>query len=602
MRRTTQFFHHRRIPVCADICRALRVLGVGMLVAASAGSGRSVAQGLNTEEKEIETIRGTVVNSITHEPIGRALVYSMDNRFAMMCDAGGHFEFKIPRAKNEAENGNGSGVVFYAGNGSQYRRTGGPNVLMARKPGFLSDEGAQQVNLPDTAEQEVTIPLVPEGLVVGRVNLPTAEVTENLQVELYRRQIQDGREVWNSAGTVQTRSNGEFRFAELSAGIYKVFTHEEIDRDPMTFNPRGQLYGYPPVYYPSSNDFATASAFRVTAGATVSVNLSPTRREYYPVKLGVLNPPQGAGLQIEVWPQGHPGPGYSLGYNPEEQAIVGILPDGSYTIQAAAFGPKLVSGQINFNVRGGGANGASLNLVPGGSIRVELKQEFTSPETSSQWASVQENGKPVSPSQMILRSMQVTLFPLDESHGGHAFGARRPESPNDDSVQIENVRPGSYRVQVNSPLGYVASVSSGGTDLLHNPLVVPLGGTSSPIEITLRDDGGVLEGTIENWQTETPGRKINQPGQRPSSVYLLSTTASGAQPLIGWVSQDGSFSVQQIPPGTYRAIAFDRQPLELEFTNEEAMKKYEAKSQVIEFGAGERKQLRLPLNSASDRE
>jgi hypothetical protein len=66
------------------------------------------------------------------------------------------------------------------------------------------------------------------------------------------------------------------------------------------------------------------------------------------------------------------------------------------------------------------------------------------------------------------------------------------------------------------------------------------------------------------------------------------------------MSQDGSFSVQQIPPGTYRAVAFDRQPEELEFRNEEAMKKYEAQSQVIEFGAGERKQLRLPLNSASD--
>jgi hypothetical protein len=38
----------------------------------------------------------------------------------------------------------------------------------------------------------------------------------------------------------------------------------------------------------------------------------------------------------------------------------------------------------------------------------------------------------------------------------------------------------------------------------------------------------------------------------------------------------------------------------LEFTSEEVMKKYEAKSQMIEFEAGERKQLRLPLNSTSE--
>ena len=48
---------------------------------------------------------------------------------------------------------------------------------------------------------------------------------------------------------------------------------------------------------------------------------------------------KGLGFQIEVWPQGHPGPGYSLGYNQDEQSIVGMLPDGNYTIHAKAFGP-----------------------------------------------------------------------------------------------------------------------------------------------------------------------------------------------------------------------------------------------------------------------
>jgi hypothetical protein len=295
MRLARQFPNPRRILIYANIRRTMRGIGAGVLIAASAGSWRSVAQGLNAEEKETETIRGTVVNSVTHEPIGRALVYSPDNRFAMMSDAGGRFEFKIPRAKNEPEAQHASGMMAYYDSGDpQHYRISSSIALMARKPGFLMDENSREGAAPNEAGQEVTIQLVPEALVVGLVSLPTADGTDQLQVELYKRLIQDGREVWNSAGTVQTRSNGEFRFAELAAGTYKVFTHEEIDRDPLTFNPRGQLYGYPPVYYPSSNDFATASAIRVTAGATVNVNLSPTRREYYSVKLGVLNPPQGA--------------------------------------------------------------------------------------------------------------------------------------------------------------------------------------------------------------------------------------------------------------------------------------------------------------------
>jgi hypothetical protein len=189
---------------------------------------------------------------------------------------------------------------------------------------------------------------------------------------------------------------------------------------------------------------------------------------------------------------------------------------------------------------------------------------------------------------------------LDELGGGGGAWAKPPTNPDEDSLLIENVRPGHYRVQVSTGIGYVASVNAGGADVLHNPLVVPPGGTSSPIEITLRDDGGTIDGTIENWRAETEGRKINLPGQRPSCVYLVPVTGSTGQPPIAWISLEGDFSFQQIAPGTYRAIAFDRQPGELEFRNEEAMKKYETKSQVVEVNAGQKVQLRLQLNATGE--
>jgi hypothetical protein len=47
MRLTTQFLNQRLILLYADIYRAMRVLCAGVLLAASAGSGRSVAQGLS---------------------------------------------------------------------------------------------------------------------------------------------------------------------------------------------------------------------------------------------------------------------------------------------------------------------------------------------------------------------------------------------------------------------------------------------------------------------------------------------------------------------------------------------------------------------------
>ena len=44
-------------------------------------AGQGFAQNPQPENQP-NTVRGTVVNAVTHEPIGRALVYSPDNRYA----------------------------------------------------------------------------------------------------------------------------------------------------------------------------------------------------------------------------------------------------------------------------------------------------------------------------------------------------------------------------------------------------------------------------------------------------------------------------------------------------------------------------------------
>src|SRR5438132_6276909 len=49
-------------------------------------------------------IHGTVVNAVTRQPIGRALVYSPDDRFGTLTDGEGNFEFNLPKVEN-----NGSG-------------------------------------------------------------------------------------------------------------------------------------------------------------------------------------------------------------------------------------------------------------------------------------------------------------------------------------------------------------------------------------------------------------------------------------------------------------------------------------------------------------
>src|SRR5437763_16727765 len=60
-----------------------------------------IAQAAESDGSETETLRGTVVNSVTQAPIPRALVYSADNRYAVLTDGDGHFEFSVPKSASE---------------------------------------------------------------------------------------------------------------------------------------------------------------------------------------------------------------------------------------------------------------------------------------------------------------------------------------------------------------------------------------------------------------------------------------------------------------------------------------------------------------------
>ena len=75
--------------------RAVVVL-VSLLATGSVFAVRAVAQEQQFPPRP-SSIRGTVINGVTHEPIARALVYTQDNRFAAWSDSDGHFEYPLPK-------------------------------------------------------------------------------------------------------------------------------------------------------------------------------------------------------------------------------------------------------------------------------------------------------------------------------------------------------------------------------------------------------------------------------------------------------------------------------------------------------------------------
>jgi hypothetical protein len=75
---------------------------------------------------------------------------------------------------------------------------------------------------------------------------------------------------------------------------------------------------------------------------------------------------------------------------------------------------------------------------------------------------------------------------------------------------------------------------------------------------------------------------------------------SGGQFSVAWVSPDGKFQLQQLPPGAYRVLAFDRQQPDLEYASDEVMGQYDSMAKVIRVVSSQKEHLRLPLITASE--
>jgi hypothetical protein len=573
-----------------------------------------------------DTIDGTVVNSVTREGIPRALVVSPDDRFATMTDNLGRFEFTFPKAEPPKP----ATESPFEGNPAETLQASGSNrpaALSARKPGFLEvDNSAANLALAQNAK-ELTLSLVPEAIIAGQVSLPTSEPPDSIQLQLYRRQVQEGRAHWIPAGTAVSRSTGEFRFAELHPGTYKLLTRELLDRDPLTFDPRGQLYGYPPVYYQDAADFDSATTIEISAGETAQADIALVKQAYYNVKIAVENAPPGVGLVLNVHRQGHTSPGYALGYNAATQTIDGMLPNGTYTVEATGFGQsmstglttlnakdvavegaRLSTGLMTLNIKSAAVEGARLTLVPGASIPINVKEEFTSKEPEG--ATTFNNGKRSFDLHGPRRYLIVNLETDDLSVGRNAF-LRPPKDSDDEELVIDNVQPGRYWVHVHTSRGFAASVRSGTTDLLREPLEVGAGGATSPIEITMRDDFATVDGNVEGI-TPPPGSSsaaqaelgtgapVPPVGPPPAYVYCIPLLETGRDVAQIAVAPDGRFASESLPPGTYRVLAFDRAQPQLEYRDPETMKTYDHMGPAVQLGSGQTEHVTLHLILASE--
>jgi hypothetical protein len=520
-------------------------------------------------------VHGTVIDSVTHQPIARALVDSHTHG-AVLTGNDGHFEFDLPA---------------------------GSVNLMVRRPGYephsnmLVGHNVQVgSNTPD-----LTFTLTPEAFITGQVTLSTADPADGIRVIAYRRHIVNGHPQWTMQSMASTNSEGIFRIARLEAGDYLLYTQSARGREGPIL-PGAQTFGYPPVYYPGTADSSSSAVLPLTAGQHAQADFTLTRQRYYPVTFLVSDPQAAARLNFQIHDAaGHP-TGFPVHWNAMQGVVQADVPNGHYYLEATGgltlrglngggfirfnAGSGQMYGRVEFTVANTPLIGLRLPLISLRSIQVNLHKDFTASGNQSQLSGFQGNPNDLNSAPML------SLVPADELFSQQATpGMLRPMPGNNDgsTFELPSVSPGRYWVVATYSLGYVSSITCGGSDLAREPLTIGQSGASAPIDITLRNDIGAISGQIQS-SASTANPLDGQAGVslgEQSRIYIYAIplfSFSGNLPQ-GHQSSGGQFSITNLAPGSYRVLAFDT-PQEIDFHTPEGLAKFTGKGQDVTVPAG----------------
>ena len=326
--------------------------------------------------------------------------------------------------------------------------------------------------------------------------------------------------------------------------------------------------GYPRVFYPNASELEGAAQVEVNSGRRARLEFTLNTVPVYRISGAVA----GGTLGQQCRPQLKDSSGEDMAVGMRVDPMTGVfrsgeVPAGFYTLVADCFGDGDIfsAGKMPLHVDSNIAN-VTLSVAPTASIPVDFR-------TSDAGADSHENN-PIG-----------TVFLMEKQPSARPRSAwSQSEGDGEQSrAVIKRVEPGIYWVDIRANFGwYVESARYGSVDLLTDELMVPEGGTMEAIEIMLRNDGAKVSGNVRG------------KGSVPASGVVL--LVSSRAPRLVRVAQivSGTFAIDDLAPGSYRAIAID-QADDLEYANPEALRNYLTKAQDVTLSAKQESHLDLEL-------
>ncbi len=521
-------------------------LGLSLITPSALGQGM-VAQpadasdetpGSNSEGNSY-SLSGTVINSITGEPIRRAAVQiSGQNASVELTDASGHF----------AMQGLVEGSVF----------------VNAAKPGYNEAEASHVLARVGKDSPNIVLKLTPWGVISGRVATREARPLEGLEVRVVTEQNVEGRLIWaDQQNRTRTNEDGEFRIVGLQPGMYYVAVEQGSETSLSQKGvPNAREQTFAKVFYPGVSDLRAASAIEVAAGREVEANFTMTAEPVYQV-LGTVTGEAVSSIG-----------GVTFARKAGEDSDFTQTAD----LQGGKFQVTLPAGQ--YSVNGDTREGVELT-THGATVMIRADEtDLQVPLSAAATIAVQvekEQGAGGFARRVPMegvRGVFLQLEPVSSFRRGTYSWQGQPGG-------IVNLEPGAYRVKVNTAGAlWVKLAQSGGVDLLNNDLTIVEGGQPPPIELTLRDDGGMVVGTV------TPAREPDD------AIVVLVQPGTNFVRITG--TMQGNFSIPGVPPGEYELFAVEAGD-RVDYTNPDVWSPYLANAQHISVPAHGRINLSLTV-------
>jgi len=542
--------------------RRLLPLLIALPVVALALAPATSAQDAPSPASSGYTVRGTVVNAITGQPEARALVSIVDDQ-AVLTDSNGQFSFDNVSSGNYP--------VSVSKPGFEGRGTGMAGIMMRAGHGFIPPRPSSPIRIqvgPDMPA--LTVRITPLAAITGHVTLSTADPADGFQIQAFVRQLRNGHPQWTLAGLAHTRSDGSFRIGGLAPGSYRLATLPSLDRPGQGFNSRSAVWGYPSLYYPGTTDAGAAGILNLGAGQQAEADITLVRQQFFPV-VAIVHSSSETPANFEILDSGGRQTGLFARWDRSDGVVRATVPNGTWTMEANVYGRNQEWGSTPFQVNGAPAS-LAINVQPMPPIPVVIRREFLASADGSQ-PQVPDPGL----SLELTDADGTSMVPGGMIHNDNSSAA----SP----WELNVTKPGRYWIRAQSFLpAYVSSITSGGVDLGSNPLVVVPGSTPAPVEVTLRNDGGTVAGTVD---THTPGASsANTVGESPQVwIYAIPLFSTAAGVPEGSLQSNGQFTIPNLAPGPYRIVACDAQQ-EIDFHSPEGLAAWAGKGQTATVEAG----------------